>query len=93
MVKVRDGGDVPVAVSQRGRLASVKVVKDVCDDRFHDFIWETAGHSAHSGCLWRRNSEQVIDVGFASTPNNPDPSQEVCLCSTNGAEVRTIYAC
>jgi hypothetical protein len=43
-------------------------------------------------CLWRRTIEQAIDLGFASTPNDPHSGLEVYPYDANGAEVRTVYA-
>ena len=43
-------------------------------------------------CLWRRTIEQAIDLGFASTPNDPHSGREVYPYDANGADVRTVYA-
>jgi hypothetical protein len=67
----------------------VEVVSDVDDDHFHDFIREAAARYA-GVCLWRRMTEQAIDVGFASTPNDPHSTREVCPYGANGADVRGI---
>jgi hypothetical protein len=74
MVKVWDHGDVPVAASQRKRLERVEVVGDKTNDHFQEFIWKAVGRSVCSMCLWRRIAKQAIDVGFASTPNDPHVS-------------------
>jgi hypothetical protein len=52
-------------------------VGDVGNDHFHDFIWEAAGRFVHGVCLWRHIAEQAVDVGFASTPNDPHANREV----------------
>ena len=62
---------------------------DMGDDHFHEFIWKAAGRFVRDTGPWRRITEQAIDVGFASVPNDPHPTREVY---PYGAEVRAIYA-
>ena len=90
-MKVWNRGDVPGAASHRTRLESVEIVGDVDDDHFDDVIWKTAGRFMYKACVWRPITEQAIDVGFASTPNDPHASREVYSYGANGAEVRTVY--
>jgi hypothetical protein len=62
-------------------------VGDVGNDHFHDFVWEAADRSVRGG----RITEEAIDVGFASTPNDPHPSREAYPYGANGTEVRGIH--
>ena len=40
VVEVWDRGDIPGVASQRIRLESARVVDEMGDDHFYDFVWE-----------------------------------------------------
>ena len=66
---VWDRGDVPRAASQRTRLERITIAKEVVDDRFYDFVWETTGGFVCDVYPWRCVAEQAVDFGFASLPH------------------------
>ena len=86
MVKVRDGGGVPRAASQRTRLEGIEIVGKVGDDHFHNFMWETAGWFVRVARLWRAVPEEAIERGFALTPNGHHVSRKVSPCDTNRSQ-------
>ena len=64
---------------------------DVGENHLYD-LWEVVDQFVRGGCLWRRITEQAIDVGLGSMPNGPHLGRKVYPYSANGAEVRAIYA-
>ena len=63
---------------------------DVGDDHFHDFVWETLGRFARNTCLWWPITEQAVDLGFTSSPNDHHAIRDVYPYDTIGAGVRAI---
>ena len=92
VVKMWDHGHVPGAACQWEGLESVEIAGDMGDDHFHNFIWKVAGRYVCGTCLWRRITEQAIDVDLALVPNGLHTGREVHLCGASGAEVRAVYA-
>ena len=68
------------------------MVDDVGDDHLHDPRREAAECSMRDARLSRYFTEQAIDVGFASTPNNPQVNRAVCLNDANGVEAKAMHA-
>ena len=91
MVKMCDCDNVPGTASQRTRLESVKVVGEVGDNHFHDFIREAGGRFAYGTRPRGRIPEEAIDLDFAFMPNGNRASREVYPYETNETEVRTIH--
>ena len=86
MVKVRSRDSIPEAAGQRTRLEGAQVAGEVCGYHLHDFVREAAGRFVRSTHPWRRvRTEEAIDLGFASMPNDNDASREIC---SYGARVR-----
>jgi len=86
MVEVWDRGDVPGIASQRTRLESAKIVDEMIDDHFHQFVWKVESRFARGNGFWGRVTEQEIDLGFASIPNDAD--QERYPCGADDTEIR-----
>jgi hypothetical protein len=66
-------------------------VSDVGDDGLDDLIREAASRCVRDACLRRRSTEQAIDAGFASTPNDLHASREVYPYGANGANIRDVH--
>lgn len=82
-----DRDNVPGVASQRTRLESAKVVDEMIDDHRHKFVWKVEGRFGRGNCFWGCVTEQDIDHGFASIPN--DTNQELYPCGVDNTEVRT----
>jgi len=80
MVNMRDCGEIPGTAGQRACLESVVVVNEVADDHFHDFVREPAGRFVRDVNLWRRVTEQAIDLGFSPSPDDHHAIRNVCPC-------------
>ena len=67
---VRGSDSVPGATSQRTRFEGVNIEGRVDDYHFHNFEWQTTDHPAGGLSTGRLIPAQVLDLGFASIPNN-----------------------
>ena len=80
MVNMRDRGEIPGTASQRACLESVVVVNEVADDHFHDFVREPAARFVRDVHLWRRVTEQAIDLGFSPSPDDRHAIRKLRPC-------------
>lgn len=59
------------------------------DDHFHDIVWEAAGRFVCGVRFRRRITEQVVDLGLASKPNDRDAIREAGPYDVDSAEIRS----